>query len=341
MSSKTNTNGTEPLGPTPRYGIWCRFKRNRPAVFGSWILAIVIVLSAIGPVLFGWLTGISSDYIPSSVENGALVRSFPPSLAHPMGADDLGRDLFLRVFEGGRISILVGIFASVISLLIGVAYGATAGFFGGRIDGVMMRIVDMLFAIPYLLIVVVMMSLFGGNNAPNAVKQVTETFVSLTNALMSLVGVSPISTSSGLFQIFFLFVALGSVSWLTMARIVRGQVLSLKNEEFILAARSIGVSTFGIVFRHLIPNISGPVIVYATLTIPSVMLAEAFLSFLGLGVQAPYSSWGSLAADGIKNIAVYPWQLVFPGLVMGMTLVALNLIGDGLRDAFDPKSSKS
>ena len=195
------------------------------------------------------------------------------------------------------------------SLIIGITFGATAGYLGGKIDELMMRIVDVLYAIPYMMIVIVLLAFFGGQ--------------------------SPLG------QLFLLFVALGAVSWLTMARIVRGQVISLKNQEFILAARATGVPAWKIIARHLVPNTLGPVIVYATLTIPSVMLLEAFLSFLGLGVQAPLASWGSLAADGIQNIAIFPWQLMCPGITMAITLFSLNFLGDGLRDALDPQMRKS
>ena len=194
------------------------------------------------------------------------------------------------------------------SLVIGVTYGATAGYLGGRVDDTMMRIVDVLYAIPYMMVVIVLLAFFGGQ--------------------------SPLG------QLFLLFLALGAVSWLTMARIVRGQVMSLKNQEFVLAARATGVPTWKIISRHLVPNTLGPVVVYATLTIPSVMLLEAFLSFLGLGVQAPLASWGSLSADGIRNIAVFPWQLIFPGVTMAATLFSLNFMGDGLRDALDPQTRK-
>jgi oligopeptide transport system permease protein len=222
-----------------------------------------------------------------------------------MGTDNAGRDQLARVLQGGQISLFVGIIATLVSLVIGVSYGAIAGYVGGRVDDLMMRLVDVLYSLPYVIVVIVLLSMFRSQ------------------------------TPRG--QLTLLFIALGSVSWLTMARIVRGQVLSLKNQEFVLAARATGVTAPRIIFRHLVPNTLGPVIVYATLTIPQVMLTEAFLSFLGLGVQAPLASWGSLAADGVQNIAIFPWQLIFPGVTMALTLFSLNFLGDGLRDALDPQ----
>lgn len=305
---------------------WKRLLRNKLAVFGLIVIGIMVVAVSIGPTIIRWTTGFTPDYIPSDVGNGELVNSFPPSWKHPMGTDNSGRDMLARVLQGGQISLMVGIISTIVSLIVGVSYGATAGYLGGKIDNIMMRIVDIIYSIPYILIVIVLLSVFGGPNTPNWI-----------NSLSSIFGGAG---NQGLSQIFLLFFALGLVSWLTMARVVRGQVLSLKNQEFVMAARATGVSTPAIIFRHLVPNALGPVIVYATLTVPSVMLSEAFLSFLGIGVQAPYASWGSLAADGIKNISIYPWQLIFPGVTMALTLFSLNFLGDGLRDALDPQTRK-
>ncbi|CAN5653795.1 ABC transporter permease subunit [soil metagenome] len=302
---------------------WKRLLKNKLAVFGLIVMVIMVIAVTIGPAIIRWTTGFTADFIPPE---GELIKSFPPSFQHPMGTDEAGRDLLARVLQGGRISLMVGVISTIVSLLVGVSYGAIAGYMGGKIDNVMMRIVDIIYAIPYILIVIVLLSVFGGPNTPDWIQWMSEKFGGAGN--------------QGLNQIFLLFFALGLVSWLTMARVVRGQILSLKNQEFVLAARATGVSTPSIIFRHLVPNALGPVIIYATLTVPSVMLTEAFLSFLGLGVQAPYASWGSLASDGIKNIAIYPWQLIFPGVTMALTLFSLNFLGDGLRDALDPQTRK-
>ena len=302
---------------------WKRLLRNKLSVFGMCVLAFMVVAVIIGPPIIKWATGYTYDLIPTDND---LVRSMTPTLSHLMGTDDAGRDILARVLQGGRISLMVGIISTTVSLIIGVSYGATAGYLGGRIDNVMMRVVDILYSIPYILIVIVLLSVFGGPSTPEWIKWLSNLFGGAGN--------------QGLSQIFLLFFALGLVSWLTMARVVRGQILSLKNQEFVMAAKATGVSTPAIIFRHLVPNALGPVIIYATLTVPSVMLTEAFLSFLGLGVQAPFASWGSLAADGIKNIAIFPWQLIFPGLTMALTLFSLNFLGDGLRDALDPQTRK-
>ncbi len=290
---------------------WRRLLKNKLAVFGLIVVALITLASLLGPPVIKKTTGFTPDYIPTN--NVRLMKSFPPfagpdgsfSWIHPMGTDTAGRDQMARVLQGGQISLFVGIISTLVSLLIGVSYGAIAGYLGGRVDNFMMRLVDVLYSLPYVIVVIVLLSMFRSQTARG--------------------------------QLILLFIALGSVSWLTMARIVRGQVLSLKNQEFVLAARATGVSGSRIIFRHLVPNTLGPVIVYATLTIPQIMLTEAFLSFLGFGVQAPLASWGSLVADGAQNIAIFPWQLIFPGVTMALTLFSLNFLGDGLRDALDPQ----
>jgi len=322
-----STNIVKEVGPIKGASLWRdawkRLLKNKLAVFGLVVLCVMIVAVIIGPWIIEITTGYTYDLIPTDRD---LVRSMPPSFKHWMGTDDAGRDIFTRVLQGGRISLMVGVISTFVSLVVGVSYGATAGYLGGRIDNLMMRIVDIMYSIPYILIVIVLLSVFGGPNTPTWIQWLSTKIGGAGN--------------QGLNQMFLLFFALGLVSWLTMARVVRGQVLSLKNQEFVLAARATGVSTFGIIFRHLVPNALGPVIVYATLTVPGVMLTEAFLSFLGIGVQAPFASWGSLASDGIKNIAIFPWQLIFPGLTMALTLFSLNFLGDGIRDALDPQTRK-
>ena len=291
-----------------------RLFKNKLAVFGLIVVALVSIASLAGPYLLQQITGKAPDYIPAEAE---LIRSFPPFTApdgsfswrHPMGTDKQGRDLLALTLQGGQISLVVGLISTLMSLIIGVSYGAVAGYLGGRIDNAMMRLVDVLYAIPFLILVIVLLSMFKSQTARG--------------------------------QLTLLFVALGAVSWLTMARIVRGQVLSLKNQEFVTAARATGVSTPRIIFRHIVPNTLGPVIVYATLTIPTVMLQEAFLSFLGFGIQPPMASWGSLASEGIQNIGIFPWQLICPGVTMALTLFSLNFLGDGLRDALDPQLRKN
>ncbi len=292
---------------------WRRLLKNKLAVFGMIVVAVIVLASVIGPTVIQRATGYAYDVMPKETR---LNKSFPPfrspeggfSWTHPMGTDNAGRDILARVLSGGQISLMVALIATLVSLVIGVSYGAIAGYLGGRIDDVMMRVVDVLYSLPYVIIVIVLLALL------------------------------PAKTPTG--QLAELFFALGAVSWLTMARIVRGQVMSLKNQDFVLAARATGVSTPKIIFRHLVPNALGPVIVYATLTIPSVMLSEAFLSFLGLGVRPPRVSWGSLAADGAQTLAIFPWQLIFPGVTMALMLLSLNFLGDGLRDALDPQMRK-
>ncbi|MEJ6603905.1 MAG: ABC transporter permease [Opitutaceae bacterium] len=272
---------------------WHRLAKNKLAVFGGTVLIVLAIACIVGP----WLS-------PYGYEDNNLNNTFsPPSGAHWLGTDQLGRDLLVRLLVGGRISIGVGLCATFVALTIGVVYGAVAGFFGGKIDSLMMRIVDIMYALPFTIFVILLMVFFGRD-------------------------------------IWLLFLAIGAVEWLTMSRIVRGQIMSLKKMEFIEAARSIGLGKRRIIFRHMIPNILGPIIVYTTLTIPAVMLLEAFLSFLGLGVQPPLSSWGVLIKDGAEKMEEYPWLLMFPGVVFSLTLFSLNFLGDGLRDALDVRSSK-
>lgn len=227
----------------------------------------------------------------------------PQPKTNVLGTDQLGRDLLTRMIYGARISLAVGLLATAVSFLIGVTWGATAGFLGGKVDNFMMRIVDVMYGLPFMFLVILLMVVFGQ-------------------------------------KIFLLFIALGAIQWLTMARIVRGQVISLKGQEFVEAARTIGVSNTAIIFRHLIPNALGPIIVYATLTVPAVMLEEAFLSFLGLGVQAPQTSWGALISEGRQLMETAPWLILYPGLALAITLLSLNFLGDGLRDALDPQLRK-
>lgn len=278
---------------------WRRLKRNRLALFGAAVIVVMVLASLFGPLIIKALTGYTYYYIP---EDSSLVRAMPPSFQHWMGTDGLGRDMLARVLYGGRISLMVSLIATLVSLVIGVSYGAVAGYFGGKIDEIMMRAVDVLYGLPYIILVVMLLALFNRS-------------------------------------LLLLFVALGAISWLTMARIVRGQVLSIKNQEYVEAARALGLNNSKIIFRHIVPNVMGPVIVYATLTIPTVMLQEAFLSFLGLGVQAPLSSWGVLAAEGAQTMVIWPWLLIFAIAALSLTLFSLNVVGDGLRDAFDPQTS--
>jgi oligopeptide transport system permease protein len=256
------------------------------------ILAVIAGLTIIAPMLS-----------PHAIDEIYWDRiQVPPdfSNAHWFGTDGNGRDLFTRIFHGGRISLMVGLLATLVSLVIGVTYGAIAGYVGGRTDDLMMRIVDVIYALPFMFFVIILMVVFGRH-------------------------------------IFLIFVAIGAVEWLTMARIVRGQTLSLKNREFVMAARAAGATDALIIRRHIIPNLMGPVIVYMTLTIPQVILIESLLSFLGLGVQEPLTSWGVLISEGAETMESAPWMLIFPSIFLALTLFCFNFIGDGLRDALDPR----
>ena len=280
-------------GTSLGHDAWLRLRKNKLAVCGLVCLAVVSVLCLIGP----WL--LPYGYEEQKLELGAS----GPSGMHWLGTDTLGRDLLVRLLYGGRISLGVGLAATFVALTIGVVYGAVAGFFGGKLDAVLMRIIDIMYSLPFPIFVILLMVFFGKN-------------------------------------IILLFVAIGAVEWLTMARIVRSQVMAVKRMEFIEAARALGFGKRRIIFRHILPNILGPIIVYTTLTIPAVMLLEAFLSFLGLGVQPPMSSWGVLIKDGAEKMEEFPWLLVFPAALFSLTLFSLNFLGDGLRDALDVRSSK-
>ena len=272
---------------------WLRLRRNRLAVLGLTVLLLFIFIAAVTP----WIA--PYDYAQQDLELGAA----PPSAAHWLGTDIFGRDLLTQIMFGGRISLAVGFIATAVALLIGVTWGAIAGYMGGRVDAVMMRLVDIIYALPFMIFIVLLMVVFGRN-------------------------------------MLLLFLAIGAVEWLTMARIMRSQVQSLRQQEFVEAAISLGLPTAAIIRRHLIPNALGPIIVYTTLTIPSVMLLEAFLSFFGLGVQPPETSWGLLISYGAESMEEYPWLLVFPGLALTLTLFSLNFLGDGLRDALDVRGAK-
>lgn len=292
---KSSEVGFEISRPSTTYwqDAWRRLKANRLAMTGLGILIFITLTAIFGPLI--------SPY--SYSDQSLIMANQPPSSDHWFGTDNLGRDLFIRVVYGARISIAIGIVASMINFFVGVIYGGISGYMGGRVDSIMMRIVDIMYGIPLLLYVIMLMVVLG----------------------------------SGLMNI---FVALGLVYWLRMARIVRGQILSLKEQEYVLAAKLVGASTGRILARHLIPNSMGPIIITVTLAIPEAIFTEAFLSFIGLGVAAPMASWGVLASEGAANLRSYPYQLLFPALAISITMLAFNFLGDGLRDALDPRMRK-
>ena len=287
-------DGAEPLaaGRSLSQDALARLKRNKAAVGAVFVLILLVVIAIAGP----W-------FIPHNYEDPdwAAFRA-PPSLdtGHWFGTDQNGRDLLARTLFGTRISLLVALIATVVSVFIGVSYGASAGYVGGRVDQAMMRVVDVMYALPYILFVILLMVIFGRN-------------------------------------VFLLFAAIGALEWLTMARIVRGQTLSIKQREYIEAARASGLGTTAIIFKHIVPNLAGPVVIYATLTIPEIVAVESFLSYLGFGIQEPLTSLGTLIADGAKVLEVLPWLLWFPAGFLITLLLSLLFIGDGLRDAFDPR----
>lgn len=271
---------------------WRRLRRNKAAMFSLVLLIVMLLACFLGPLV--------APYSFDQVDWDKV--STAPSLSdgHFFGTDAVGRDLFVRTLVGGQISLLVGVVATLVSLLIGISWGATAGYKGGKVDAVMMRIVDIMYALPFMFLVILLMVMFGRN-------------------------------------IVLIFVAIGAITWLDMARIVRGQTLSLRNKEFVEAAQAVGVRTRRIIARHIVPNLLGIVAVYVTLTIPRVILVESFLSFLGLGVQEPSTSWGALVNEGARDMETAWWTLVFPASFLAATLFCFNFVGDGLRDALDPK----
>ncbi|MFK7828297.1 MAG: ABC transporter permease [Congregibacter sp.] len=272
---------------------WVRLRKNHLAVVGLCVLILMVLVALLTP----WIAPYAYD--AQNLDLGAT----PPSAAHWLGTDIFGRDLLTQIMFGGRVSLAVGFIATAVALVIGVTYGAIAGYAGGRTDTIMMRLVDIMYALPFMIFIVLLMVVFGRN-------------------------------------IILLFLAIGAVEWLTMARIMRSQVQTLRQQEFVEAAISLGLPASTIIRRHLVPNALGPIIVYTTLTIPSVMLLEAFLSFLGLGIQPPQTSWGLLISYGAETMEEYPWLLIYPGLSLTITLFSLNFLGDGLRDALDVRGSK-
>ena len=277
---------------SPMQAAWRRFCRHHINLAALGFLILLIVLCVLGPLF--------SPYAQDAQD--LELKAVNSSAPHWLGTDTLGRDMLTRILQGGRVSLSVGLLATAVAACIGVTYGLISGLAGGRIDAAMMRVVDILYAFPFINFVILLMVVFGRH-------------------------------------FWLIFIAIGAVEWLTMARVVRGQVLALKNLEFVTAAKASGAGFWHIVRKHLLPNVIGPVIIYASLTVPGVMLLEATLSFLGLGIQPPNASWGVLLGDGSQVMQTYPWLLVYPGLFFSSTLLALNILGDGLRDAFDPKSA--
>ncbi|MBX2858445.1 MAG: ABC transporter permease [Cellvibrionaceae bacterium] len=293
LGDSVNHQTKKPQGHSLWHDARLRLQRNKLAMFGLLFLICLVVIALLTP----WIAPYNYDS-----QNLALGAS-PPSSKHWFGTDTLGRDQLTRVLFGSRISLMVGFIATSVALIIGVLWGTIAGFSGGKVDAIMMRIVDILYALPFAIFIILLTVIFGRS-------------------------------------LLLLFLAIGAVEWMTMARIMRGQTLAIKRQEYVEAALTMGLSRWQIIRRYLIPNALGPIIVYTTLTIPSVILLESFLSFLGLGIQPPQSSWGSLISAGGETMEEYPWLLIFPGITLALTLFSLNFLGDGLRDALDPQSAK-
>lgn len=290
--AKLNTS-TDKQGRSLWYFTWRHMGQNKLAIAAAIILMLMLIMVVFGP----YFSPYAIDFI--DWENMSTAPNF--ATRHYFGTDAMGRDLYVRTLHGGRISLMVGLLATAVSLLIGITYGCIAGYVGGAVDNIMMRIVDVLYALPFMFIVIVLMVVFGQH-------------------------------------LFLIFAAIGGYIWLDMARIVRGQTISLKQQQFVESALAVGATSTAIIFKHIMPNLLGIVVVYVTLTIPQVILVESFLSFLGLGVQEPYTSWGALVNEGAQDMEIAPWSLIFPAGFLVMTLFCFNFIGDGLRDALDPKS---
>lgn len=316
-----------------RESLWAdafrRLIRNRAAVVGMAIILLLFLTYVFADVIaikpFDVQVPVDNNNVPQW-----LVTVFPMTKgyarinnAYPLGADDLGRDLFSRIVYGTRISLTVALIGPLISLLIGTTYGSISGYFGGRADNLMMRFVDVMYAFPTLLLIILMMAFFRSTFAKAAEPG---TLKYIMNSLDSRVG-----------GMLFIFIGIGITAWMGMARLARGQVLSLREKEFVEAARALGAGNVRIMFRHILPNILGPLIVNETLSIPNYISTEAFLSFIGLGVNPPTPSWGNMIADGARSIRTYPSQALFPGLALAITMFAFNFLGDGLRDALDPR----
>lgn len=293
MNTSTNTHLNASRSASPWKRSWHRLAHNKMAMGGLVFLIVMASLCFLAPIIAPY------PFEAQDLDLGATA----PSKEHWMGTDTLGRDLFSRLLYGGRISFAVGLLATAVSISIGVAYGMISGYVGGRTDRIMMRIVEIIYSLPFVIFVILLVTLFGRD-------------------------------------IWLIFIAIGAVEWLTMARIIRGQVSALRHQQFVEAGRSLGRSGFGLMYKHILPNTVGTIVVYATLTVPAVMLLEAFISFLGLGVQAPMTSWGDLIKTGAESMEEHPWLLIYPSLFFSLTLFSLNFLGDGLREAFDPRSEK-
>ncbi len=288
----STANAPAPAGRSPWLDARIRFMRNRAAVTSSVLLIIITTLCVLGPFVLPY------SYEDTDFNMGGV----PPTWQawHLFGTDELGRDLLVRSLIGGRISLMVGVLATMVSVTLGIVWGATAGFVGGKVDAFMMRVVDMLYAVPYLLIAILMVTILGR-------------------------------------EFYLVVLVISAFSWMDMARVVRGQTLSIKSKEYVEAARAIGVPTWRIIFQHVVPNLLGIVVIYTSITVPGVILTESVLSFLGLGVQEPMTSWGVLIHDGANVMSATPWMILFPGAMLTLTLYCFNFIGEGMRDALDPK----